>query len=82
MKLTQFEHEFDKVLTQHESFTQPKAVIRDNLYWAEQILLKQDDHYKVRLAGVECYIARNKFKPQVKGLLGNIIYLEDKICLN
>ncbi|XJS11639.1 hypothetical protein ACF3NG_05405 [Aerococcaceae bacterium WGS1372] len=82
IKLMLFEVDYVSVLTRHESFSNPKAVVRDNLYWSEKILLKQDDHFKVRLGGVDCFVARNKFKPHTKGLSGNIVYVEDKIWKN
>lgn len=82
LKLTKIEDQFDTVLIQHEGYTKPKAVIRDNLYWSEQILEGKDDHYKVHLGGVDCYVARNKFKSHDKGLLGNVVYTNENIWKN
>ena len=79
MKLSKLQKNFRVVLTQHNSFSEPIEVVKDNLYWAERILLNSDDRLAVRMSGKESFVARNRNTSHYRGNAGNLVYTSESL---
>ena len=79
VKLSKLQKNFRVVLTQHNSFSEPLDVVKDNLYWAERILLNSDDRLAVRMSGKESFVARNRNTSHYRGNAGNLVYTSESL---
>lgn len=81
LELKRHENEFDKVLVSHESFEIDKIVLTNNLRLAEKVLKREDKRIPIFIHGTEALAAREKedWLPSKKELIGNILYLEDRV---
>lgn len=79
-RLKQLENQYDVIYRNHGSFTNEKMLLDNVMKCAELILRGEDDHVPVTMYGVSLFQA--KASDTSGKMAGNIIYAQDKICVN